>query len=75
DATYTKKVALTAGQYFVLGDNRPNSSDSRIWGTLPAKDIVGRVDARLLPLTLARLFPGRAPKDYELAASSTPAGP
>ncbi len=41
-----------------LRDNRPNSSDSRVWGPLPAKDIVGRVFLRLLPLGLARFFPG-----------------
>jgi signal peptidase I len=75
DATYTKSVTLPAGQYFVLGDNRPNSSDSRIWGALPAKDIVGRVDARLLPLSIAGLFPGRPPAAYVTAASSTPSGP
>lgn len=34
---------IPAGQYYLLGDNRDNSSDSRIWGTLPREDLLGRL--------------------------------
>lgn len=48
------QITLQAGEYFVLGDNRTMSYDSRSWGILPVREIVGLVRLRLWPINSAR---------------------
>lgn len=58
DATYSLDSTLGPDQFFVMGDNRPRSSDSRVWGPLPRSDIIGRAFIRLLPLNNVDMLPG-----------------
>ena len=51
-----ERLEVQPGFYYVLGDHRNNSSDSREWGFVPKKYIVGRVQLRWWPLYDARVF-------------------
>jgi signal peptidase I len=47
---------VNPGYYYVLGDHRNNSSDSRTWGQVPKKYIIGKVQLRWWPIPNARVF-------------------
>jgi signal peptidase I len=65
DEPYVKNISdsdthfpLSDNEYFVMGDNRPASSDSRYWGAVSKNLLIGRVFLRLLPVNEIGLFPG-----------------
>src|SRR3989344_1372064 len=49
---------LKESEYFVLGDNRNASSDSRYWGAVSRKLLIGRAFLRLFPINKTDILPG-----------------
>lgn len=50
------EITLQEGEYFVMGDNRVNSRDSRAWGPLHEDSIIGSVKVRLWPFSQITFF-------------------
>jgi signal peptidase I len=50
-ATQSNPIVVTANHYFMMGDNHPDSCDSRFWGTIPRSSVIGKAFVRIWPIS------------------------
>jgi signal peptidase I len=58
-STYTAPfgpIHVASNNYFVMGDNRTESCDSRYWGTVTKSELIGKVEMRIWPLSRIGFF-------------------
>ena len=61
DLDEMESLEVPANSYFMMGDNRKHSNDSRDWGAVPLEYIVGRAWVRYWPPHQIRIFPTEHP--------------
>lgn len=56
DGMFCGPMKIPAGNYFMMGDNRGNSQDSRFWGFLPEERFIGKATFLFWPLNRLHIF-------------------
>lgn len=65
-------TTVADGMLFVMGDNRPRSSDSREFGPITQSSVIGQVFYRYFPPSKAGVIPNPFPPDFQSYAKSVP---